>query len=149
MEGLEAVAREVESAERHLSRRGFLFSLAFAAVALPRLTLDRKDKEFINRVAATLIPAEALRQTGIDVLANVEHMLAQGSADHRRKVLRLLAWSRRVAFLYGGDRVALGARGSRFEVMQKMGKALSSLCLVAFWGDERALSLIDSHGGRA
>lgn len=149
MEPLEAVAREIDSIERHLSRRSFLFSLAFAAVALPRLTLDVKDREFLSRVAATLIPAEALKRTGIDVLANIDHMLERGSADHRRKVLRLLAWARRVSFLYGGERVALNARGSRFELVQKMGKALSSLCLVAFWGDERALALIDSPGQKA
>lgn len=145
MEPLAVVISEVESVERHLSRRGFLAFALFAAVA-PRLTFGRKEKEFVRRVAATLIPAAALAETGIDVLANVEHMLARGSADQRRKVLRLLAWARRVAFLYGGDRVALGARGSRFELVQKMGKALSSLCLVAFWGDERALALIDLPG---
>lgn len=148
MEPLVAVVSEVESVERHLSRRGFLAFALFAAVA-PRLDFGRKEKEFVRRVAATLIPAEALRETGIDVLANVEHMLARGSADQRRKVLRLLAWARRVSFLYGGDRVALGARGSRFELVQKMGKALSSLCLVAFWGDERALALIDLPGREA
>lgn len=148
MEPLETVVSEVESVERHLGRRGFLAFALFAAVG-PRLTFGRGEQEFVRRMAATLIPAEAVARTGIDVLANVEHMLARGSADQRRKVLRLLAWSRRVAFLYGGDGVALGARGSRFELVQKMGKALSSLCLVAFWGDERALALIDAPRGEA
>lgn len=148
MEPLEAIVGEVDSIERHLSRRGFLALALFAAVA-PRLDFGRKDREFVRLLAASLIPAEALSRTGIDVAANVEHLLARGGAEQRRKILRLLAWSRRVSFLYGGERVAVDARGSRFELVQKMGKALSSLCLVAFWGDERALALIDTPGREA
>lgn len=147
MELPEDVTRDLDSFERHLSRRTFLKLLGGFVVA-PGLTLGGNEKEFLRKVAATLIPADAVSRTGIDVLANVEHMLAQGGAEHRRKVLRLLSWARRVSFAYGGERVAIGARGSRFELIQKMGRALSTLCLWAFWGDERSLVLLDSPGAK-
>jgi hypothetical protein len=148
MEFPEAITRDLDAFERHLNRRTFLKLLGGFIIA-PGLTLGEKDTEFLRRVAATLIPAEAVSRTGIDVLANIEHMLAQTGAEHRRNVLRLLSWARRVSFAYGGDRVAIGARGSRFELIQKMGRALSTLCLWAFWGDERALVLMDAPGGTA
>ena len=147
MELPEAVTRDLDSFERHLSRRTFLKLLGGFVVA-PGFTLGGKETDFLRGVAATLIPAEAVSRTGIDVLANIEHMLKQGGAEHRRKVLRLLAWARRVSFAYGGERVAIGARGSRFELIQKMGRALSTLCLWAFWGDERSLVLLDSPGAK-
>ena len=142
MEPLEAVVQEIDSIERHLSRRTFIKLAAFVFVT-PRLALGADDREFLRRVAATLIPAEAMAATGIDVLANIDYMLKNGSAGHRIRVMRFLSWSRRLSFLYGGDRVALNALGSRFVLVQKMGKALSSLCLAAFWADERAMRLID------
>ena len=125
-----------------MSRRGFL-KLASMTIVFPGLSLDKDDNNFLRRVAATLIPAEALKATGIDVAANVEQLLRQGSAEHRKKVLRFLAWSRRASILYGGENVAINARGSRFMLARKMGRTLSSLCLVAFWADERALVLIN------
>ena len=143
MESFDSVIFEVDAFDRHLSRRSFLGAMAFAGIAT-RLTLDGDDREFLRRVAGTLIPPAALARTGIDVLANIDHLLARGSAEHRAKALRLIAWARRVSFLYGGERVALRSRGSRFALVQKMGKALSSICLVAFWGDERALPLIEA-----
>ena len=106
--------------------------------------LGADNRRFLRRVARTLIPDEALARTGIDVVANVEHLLNQGSAEHRAKVLRLLTWAERISFVYGGEKCAIRARGSRFVLVQKMAKALSSLCLVAFWADERALVLIDN-----
>ncbi len=145
MESLELIAQEIASLERHLSRRAF-FGHALLAVGFTRLVLDHNDREFLGQVARTLIPAEALQQTGIDVVANIEYLLARGSAEHRAKVLRLLAWAKRVSFLYGGEQVALRARTSRFVLVQKMSKALSALCLVAFWGDERTLPLLHSSG---
>ena len=148
MELPEEVTRDLDSFERHLSRRTFLKLLGGFVVA-PGFTPGGKETDFLRRVAATLIPAEAVSRTGIDVLANIEHMLAQGGAEHRQKVLRLLSWARRVSFAYGGERVAVGARGSRFELIQKMGRALSTLCLWAFWGDERSLVLLDSPGEKA
>jgi hypothetical protein len=141
MEALETITLEIDSLERLLNRRAFLRYAALVAV-VPRLALEQDDREFLRKVAATLIPAEALTRTGIEVVANIDRLLARGSAEHRAKVLRLVAWARRVSFLYGGEQIALRARGSRFTLVQKLGKALSALCLVAFWGDERALRLI-------
>lgn len=146
MEPLDPISQEIASLERHLSRRAF-FAHAFFAVAFTPLALNQSDKEFLSKVARTLLPADALQQTGIDVVANIEYLLARSSAEHRAKVLRLLAWAKRVSFLYGGDHVALRARNSRFVLAQKMSRALSALCYVAFWGDERALPLLHSSGG--
>ncbi len=141
MESMEMITLEIDSLDRLLSRRTFLSYAAMLAAA-PRLTLDQGDRDFLRKVAATLIPAQALSATGIDVVANIDRLLARGSAEHRTKVLRLVSWARRVSFLYGGEQVAVRSRGSRFALVQKMGKALSALCLVAFWGDERAMNLI-------
>ena len=143
MEPLENIVFEITSFENQLSRRRFL-KLASLMVVLPGASFKDDDREFLARVAATLVPAAAVRATGIDVAANVEHLLSRGSAEHRRKVLRFISWSRRAAVLYGGDRVAINARGSRFILARKMGRTLSSLCLIAFWADERALALIAS-----
>jgi hypothetical protein len=145
MESLELIAQELASLERHLSRRAF-FGHALFAVGVTRLALDHSDREFLGKVARTLIPAAALQQTAIDVVANIEYLLARGSAEHRVQVLRLLAWAKRVSFLYGGEQVALRARNSRFLLAQKMSRALSALCYVAFWGDEHALPLLHSAG---
>lgn len=141
MESMEMITLEIDSLDRLLSRRTFLSYAAMLAAA-PRLTLDQGDRDFLRKVAATLIPAQALSATGIDVVANIDRLLARGSAEHRTKVLRLVSWARRVSFLYGSEQVAVRSRGSRFALVQKMGKALSALCLVAFWGDERAMNLI-------
>jgi hypothetical protein len=141
MESLEMITLEIDSLDRMLSRRTFL-SYAAMAAATPRLALDQGDRDFLRKVAATLIPAQAVSATGIDVVANIDRLMARGSAEHRAKVLRLLSWARRVSFLYGGEQVAVRSRGSRFTLVQKMGKALSALCLVAFWGDERTMNLI-------
>lgn len=145
METLENIVREITSFENQLSRRGFL-KIAALTVVLPGGSLEKDDREFLRRIAATLLPAEALNVTGIDVAANIEHLLRQGSAEHRQKVLRFISWSRRASILYGGEKVAINARGSRFILVRKMGRTLSSLCLIAFWADERALRLINSPG---
>jgi hypothetical protein len=119
--------------------------LRFAlTAAAPRLQLGQDDRDFLRQVAATLIPPQALTGTGIDDVGNIDRLLARGSAEHRAKVLRLIAWARRVSFLYGGEQIALRARGSRFALIQRLAKALAALCLAAFWGDERALQLINS-----
>jgi hypothetical protein len=148
MQPLENIVQEITSFENQLSRRGFL-KAASLLVVIPGGSLDTGDLEFLRRVAATLIPAEALKATGVDVAANVEQLLRQGSAEHRQKVLRFISWSRRASILYGGERVAINARGSRFILARKMGRTLSSLCLIAFWADERALSLINPPEVRA
>ena len=142
MEALEEILQEITAFESHLSRRRFIGAALLIAVA-SKTSLAKDDQRFIDAVAATLIPANALQSTGINVGQNVDHLLRNGSADHRRKVTRFLAWSQRASILYGGEKVALNARGSRFMLVRKMGRTLSSLCLIAFWADERALNLID------
>jgi hypothetical protein len=141
MEPFEAFSQQLDDFDRHLSRRAF-FRHAAVTIAFTPGALAADERAFLDQVARTLIPAEALQQTGVDVVANIEHILARGSAEHRAKVRRLLAWARRVSFLYGGEQVALRARTSRFALAQKMSRALSALCLVAFWGDERTLALL-------
>ena len=141
MEPLEQILHDISAFETHLSRRSFIGTALLIAVA-PSISLGKDDQLFLERVAATLIPADVLKSTGISVSQNVEHLLRQGSDDHRKKVTRFLAWSQRASILYGGEKVALNARGSRFMLIRKMGRTLSSLCLVAFWADERALKLI-------
>jgi hypothetical protein len=142
MEPLEEILREITAFETQLSRRRFIGAALLIAV-VPKLSISKDDQRFIDAVAATLIPASAFQTTGINVGQNLERLLRSGSADHRRKVSRFLAWSQRASVLYGGDKVALKARGSRFILVRKMARTLSSLCMVAFWADERALGLID------
>ncbi len=142
MEPLEQILQEITAFESKLSRRSFLGAALLIAVSAD-ISLGKDERQFIDAVAATLIPATALQSTGINIGENVEHLLRSGSADHRRKVTRFLAWSQRASILYGGEKVALNARGSRFMLVRKMGRTLSSLCLIAFWSDERALKLID------
>ncbi len=134
------------SLERELDRRRFLTSILLAGIA-PATGLDGGQRRFLAGMASHLIPAEAFRLTGVDVAENIEYMLSRGSGERREKILRLLAWSQRISFLYGGDQIAVRAARSRFILMRKMAKALSSLCLVAFWGDERTLQLIENPKG--
>jgi hypothetical protein len=141
MQPLDEILQEITAFENQLTRRTFLRSAAFMAV-VPTLELKRDDKKFLDRVAATLIPDRAFNATGISVSVNVDHLLNQGTAEHRAKVMRFLSWSQRASILYGGDKVAINARGSRFMLVRKMGRTLSSLCLIAFWADERAMQLI-------
>jgi hypothetical protein len=148
MEPLEEILKEITAFDTQFSRRTFIGAALLVAVA-SKTSLANDDKKFIDSVAATLIPASALRSTGINVGQNVDHLLRSGSADHRRKVTRFLAWSQRASILYGGEKVALNARGSRFMLVRKMGRTLSSLCLIAFWADERALKLIDDAEKKA
>lgn len=142
MEPLEQILQEISAFETQLNRRRFI-SAALLIAVVPTVSLGKDDQQFLNAVAATLIPSTALQSTGINVAENVDHLLRSGSADHRRKVTRFLAWAQRAAILYGGEKVALNARGSRFMLVRKMGRTLSSLCLIAFWADERALNLIN------
>jgi len=142
MEPLEHILQEITAFETQLSRRSFISAALMIAVA-SKTSLGNDDRRFIDAVAATLIPATALQSTGINVGQNIDYLLSKGNADHRQKVTRFLAWSQRASILYGGEKVALNARGSRFMLVRKMGRTLSSLCLVAFWADERALKLID------
>jgi hypothetical protein len=142
MNALESVVVEVEALDRVLSRRRFLLVAALIGVA-PTANLDDDTDTFLRGVAATLVPEALIRDSGIDVAANVRHLLERARHDHRRQIVRLITWARRISFLYGGERIAIGARGSRFVLVQKLGRALASICLVAFWGDPRALGYID------
>ncbi len=142
MEPLEHILQEITAFETQLSRRTFIGAALLIAVA-SKSSLGNDDRKFIDAVAATLIPAAALQSTGINVGQNIDYLLRNGNADHRQKVTRFLSWSQRASILYGGEKVALNARGSRFMLVRKMGRTLSSLCLIAFWADERALKLID------
>ncbi|HKU75310.1 MAG TPA: hypothetical protein VJR02_15475 [Pyrinomonadaceae bacterium] len=148
MEPLEEILKEITAFETQLSRRSFIGTALLIAV-VPNISLGKNDRRFLDAVAATLIPATALESTGINVAENVEHLLRNGSADHRRKVTRFLTWAQRASILYGDEKVALKARGSRFMLVRKMGRTLSSLCLIAFWADERALKLINDAEVRA
>ena len=148
MEALEQILQEVTAFETQLSRRRFIRAALLIAV-VPGTSMSKDNHRFIDGVAATLIPATALQSTGINVGENLDHLLRSGSIDHRRKVMRFLAWSQRASILYGGEKVALKARGSRFMLVRKMGRTLSSLCLIAFWADERALKLIDEVEAKA
>ena len=142
MEPLEQILKELTAFESHLSRRKFI-QAASMLIVVPGISLDKDDTRFLQKVAATLIPADALTSTGINVAENVDRLLASGSADHRQRVIRFITWSQRASVLYGGDKVAINARGSRFMLIRKMARTLSSLCVIAFWADERALKLID------
>ena len=71
METFDSLFVELDSIERRLSRRKFIKIVVFASAPL-RLALDVGDREFLRKVAATLIPPEAFSRTGIDVIANVE-----------------------------------------------------------------------------
>ena len=147
MEALEQILREITAFESHLSRRKFI-QAASMLIVVPNISLDKDDNRFLQKVAATLIPVDALASTGINVAENVDRLLANGSADHRQKVIRFITWAQRASLLYGGDKVAINARGSRFMLIRKMARTLSSLCVIAFWADERALKLIDQPEAR-
>jgi hypothetical protein len=140
MEPIEHLLLEVDAVERCLSRRAFLK----AAVLVPVLPggFSPDDRRFVEGAVRALIPSTALAAAGVDVAANVEHLLQRANADHRLRVLRALRWARRISFLYGGHLMPLRARGSRFLIVRRLTRALSVACLVAFWGDERTLALI-------
>ena len=89
METFDSLFVELDSIDRHLSRRKFL-KIAVLAAAPLRLALDGGDREFLRKVAATLIPPEAVSRTGIDVIANVEHLLQFLAVGARRVFLPML-----------------------------------------------------------
>jgi hypothetical protein len=140
MQPLDHVLLEIDGLERYLSRRGFLKAAALLPV-LPH-TFSADDRRFLEGAARAVVPASALNTSGVDIVRNIEHLLERANADHRARVLRALGWARRISFLYGGDAMPLRARGSRFFIIRRLGRAISVVCLVAFWGDERTLMLI-------
>lgn len=118
------------------------------ARAVPMSNFSGAERRFLEDVARVLLPPAAAAGTDIDVVVNIEHMLTQASADHRERVVQLVRWSRRLSWVYGGTRMPLRARRSRFVLIQKLAYALSALCLVAFWGDEGALRMAEQPPAR-
>ena len=114
---------------------------------LSEMTLSNADRRFLDEVSRTLIPPSARGAVEVDVVANIERMLRRANARHRANVLRLVRWTRRLSIFYGGASMPARAARSRMIPLQRLGRALTSLCLVAFWGDERARTLIDEPGG--
>lgn len=142
MQPLDHVLLEVDGLERYLSRRGFLKAAALLPI-LPR-TFTSDDRRFLEEAARAVLPATAVEAAGVDIVGNIEHLLERANADHRARVLRALGWARRISFLYGGGAMPIRARGSRFFIVKRLARAVSVVCLVAFWGDERTLCLIDN-----
>jgi hypothetical protein len=95
-------------------------------------------------VTRALVTPPTYDEAQIDVVANLERLMGRATEGNRANVLRLVRWCRRIAFLYGGSMLPARASRSKFVVVQRVARALSSLCLLAFWGDEAALALIDS-----
>jgi len=102
------------------------------------------DGRFLRAVTRTLVTPAAYDHAHIDVVANLERLLERANDGNRANVRRLVRWCRRIAYAYGGPLLPLRAAASRFVAIQKLARALSSLCLLGFWGDETALALIDS-----
>ena len=144
MESLDLLLVEIDGVERCLSRRGFLMAAALLPVVPAAFSAD--DRRFIDGAARAVIPAAALARTGVDVAGNVEHLLQRANADHRARVVRALRLARRISVLHGGTMMPLRARGSRFVVVRRLARVVTVVCLVAFWGDERTLALIDDPG---
>jgi hypothetical protein len=141
MQPLDHVLLEIDGLERSLNRRAFLKAAALLP-ALPR-GFSADDRHFLEGAVHAVIPAAVLGAAGVDVIANIEHLLSRASADHQARVLRALGWARRISFIYGGSEMPLRARASRFVIVRRLARAVSVICLVAFWGDERTLALID------
>jgi hypothetical protein len=102
-----------------------------------------RDGRFLRTVTRGLVTPVVYDTSHIDVVANLERLLDRANPGNRANVLRLVRWCRRIAFAYGGPELPRQASQSRFVPVQRLSRALSSLCLLAFWGDEAALSLID------
>jgi hypothetical protein len=109
----------------------------------PTNAFSEDDRRFVRAVARVLLSDARLPDTGIDVLANIEHMLCCASHEHQIRARRLVSWARRLSWLYGGAQMPLRARQSRLVAIQKLAHAVSALCLVGFWADDAALALIE------
>jgi len=107
------------------------------------MALSTADRRFLADLSSTLIPMSARAAVDVDVVANIDRMLGRANARHRSNVFRLVRWSRRISMFYGGASMPSRAAGSRLVAVQKLARAIASLCLVAFWADDRARMLID------
>jgi hypothetical protein len=106
--------------------------------------LSPADRKFLRAVTRALVTPAVYDDAHIDVVANLERLIGRANEGNRANVLRLVRWCRRIAFVYGGPLLPARAARSRFVALQRLARALSSLCLLAFWGDEAAHALIDS-----
>jgi hypothetical protein len=141
MQPIDHVLLEIDGFERYLSRRRFLKAVAFLPIVSRSLSSD--DRSFLEGAARAVIPSSARDRVPVDIIRNVEHILERTSADHRARVLRALGWARRISFVYGGEAMPVRARRSQFVTVRRLARVVSVVCLVAFWGDERTLTLID------
>ena len=141
MQSIDHVLLEVDGLERALSRRGFLKALAAVPILPGFFSAD--DRTFLESAARAVIPPAARERVHVDIVSNVEHLLERASADHRTRVLRALGWARRISFVYGGGAMPVRARHSRFVIVRRLARVVAVVCLVAFWGDERTLELIE------
>ncbi|MGH9841027.1 MAG: hypothetical protein ACREEM_19910, partial [Blastocatellia bacterium] len=66
MESLEHFTQHLDAFDRQLSRRAFFWRAAVGG-AMVRGGLAAGDREFLDAVAKTLIPADALRRSDVDV----------------------------------------------------------------------------------
>jgi hypothetical protein len=110
------------------------------------MALSKADRRFLAELSSTLIPTSARAAVNVDVVANIDRMLSRATARHRSNVYRLVRWSRRISMFYGGASMPSRAAGSRLVAVQKLARAISSLCLVAFWADDHARVLIEDPG---
>ena len=106
--------------------------------------LSQADGRFLRAVTRVLVTPASYDAARIDVVANLERLIERANDANRANVLRLVRWCRRIARVYGGPLLPARAARSRIVAIQKLARALSSLCLLAFWGDEAALALIDA-----
>ena len=141
MQSIDHVLLEIDGLDRALSRRGFLNALVSVPILSTSFSAD--DREFLESAAQSVIPATARRSVQVDIVGNVEHLLERASADHRARVLRALGWARRISFAYGGGAMPIRARRSKFVIVRRLARVVAVVCLVAFWADERTLTLID------
>jgi hypothetical protein len=106
--------------------------------------LSPSDGRFLRAITRVLVTPATYDNTRIDIVANLERLLERANEGNRANVLRLVKWCRRIAFFYGGPLLPARAARSRLVAIQRLARALSSLCLLAFWGDDAALTLIGS-----
>jgi hypothetical protein len=112
------------------------------ATSPPRLS--EADGRFLRAVTRSLVTPAAYDAAHIDIVANLERVMERANDANRANVLRLVRWCRRIALVYGGPLLPARGAGSSVVAVQRLARALSSLCLLAFWGDEAAHALIES-----
>jgi hypothetical protein len=112
--------------------------------ATTRPRLSDADGRFLRGVTRVLVTPAVYDAAHIDIVANLERVMERANDANRANVLRLVRWCRRIACVYGGPLLPARGAASSVVVVQRLARALSSLCLLAFWGDDAALALMDS-----